>query len=127
MAHEAENYFDDCLNEAEDWNSAEEVSMVEDAKYELLKSIGYSLAIIADHMEDVEKKTESQIEAAWEIDNFDKEYGQSCFTCSNCETGFYFDAIYRPDSPCIWNYCPECGAKMIRAGLIKTKQEPDEK
>ena len=50
MKHEAEQYFDDCLNEAENWHSAEGVNMVEDAKYELLKSIGYSLAIIADHL-----------------------------------------------------------------------------
>lgn len=56
MAHEAENYFDDCLNEAEDWHSAEEVSMVEDAKFELLKSIGYSLAIIADYLTGAEQE-----------------------------------------------------------------------
>lgn len=60
MAHEAENYFDDCLNEAEDWHSAEEVSMVEDAKYELLKSIGYSLAIIADHLTGAEQESDEK-------------------------------------------------------------------
>lgn len=60
MAHEAENYFDDCLNEAEDWHSAEEVSMVEDAKYELLKSIGYSLAVIADHLTEAKQEPDEK-------------------------------------------------------------------
>lgn len=55
MEHKAKKYFDDCLNEAEDWHSVEEVDMVEDAKFELLKSIGYSLAIIADHLTGAEQ------------------------------------------------------------------------
>lgn len=60
MKHEAEQYFDDCLNEAENWHSVEEVDMVEDAKFELLKSIGYSLAIIADHLTGAEQEPDEK-------------------------------------------------------------------
>lgn len=50
MNFKAKEYFEKRLNMAEKLLDNEEVDLVEDAKLELLDSIAYSLAIIADHL-----------------------------------------------------------------------------
>lgn len=56
MNFKAKEYFEKRLNMAEKLLDIAEVDLLEDAKLELLDSIAYSLAIIADHLTGAEQE-----------------------------------------------------------------------